>query len=189
MNLPVQNWQFTVDDFHRMVEVGILREDDRVELLQGVIFRMSPIGSRHNACIARINSQLQRLLGDSAILMIQSSFRLAGDSEPQPDVLILRPREDFYEDSLPTPVDVYLLIEVADSTVEFDRNVKLPLYAKAGVVEYWLVDLPSGQIETYCDPVGNAYQTTASYDLDDGLSPLSFPQLSIRVDEIIRERK
>src|SRR5262245_45106043 len=100
MNYIVQHWPFSVDDFHRMVETGILREDARVELLQGDIVRMSPIGSRHNSCIARINRRLLPLLGDAAILMIQSSFRLADDSEPQPDVLLLRPREDFYHDSL-----------------------------------------------------------------------------------------
>jgi Uma2 family endonuclease len=150
--------RFTVWEYHRLAEVGILREDDRVELLEGEIFEMSPISSRHASCVTRLNHLLQDQAKGRAIVSVQNPIRLSDYSEPQPDVALLVPRTDFYRDALPTPRDVLLVIEVCETSGEFDRHVKLPLYAKAGIPEVWIVDLSREQIEVYRDPKPEGYQ-------------------------------
>jgi len=141
-----------------LAEAGILREDDRVELLEGEIFEMSPISSRHASCVTRLNHLLQDRAKGRAIVNVQNPIRLSDYSEPQPDVALLVPRTDFYRDALPTPRDVLLVIEVCETSGEFDRRVKLPLYAKAGIPEVWIVDLSREQIEVHRDPKLEGYQ-------------------------------
>jgi len=150
--------RFTVGEYHRLAEAGILREDDRVELLEGEIFEMSPINSRHASCVTRLNHLLQDRAKGRAIVNVQNPIRLSDYSEPQPDVALLVPRTDFYRDALPTPRDVLLVIEVCETSGEFDRRVKLPLYAKAGIPEVWIVDLSREQIEVHRDPKLEGYQ-------------------------------
>jgi Uma2 family endonuclease len=150
--------RFTVGEYHRLAEAGILREDDRVELLEGEIFEMSPISSRHASCVTRLNHLLQDRAKGRAIVNVQNPIRLSDYSEPQPDVALLVPRTDFYRDALPTPRDVLLVIEVCETSGEFDRHVKLPLYAKAGIPEVWIVDLSREQIEVHRDPKAEGYQ-------------------------------
>jgi Uma2 family endonuclease len=122
MALPVSTYRFTVDDFHRMGEAGIFSEDDRVELLDGEIIEMTPIGSRHAACVDRLNRLLTSRLGTAAIVRIQSPVRLDDRSEPQPDITVLQSRTDFYEQAHPGPQDILLLIEVMDRSGELDRR-------------------------------------------------------------------
>ncbi|MFL5539550.1 MAG: Uma2 family endonuclease, partial [Longimicrobiaceae bacterium] len=114
--------RFTVDEFHRMGEVGIFSEDDRVELINGEIVEMTPIGSQHAACVRKLDRWLQRLMGDEALVSAQLPILLGHDGEPIPDVTVLRPRSDGYSESHPTPADTLLVVEVADSSVMFDRN-------------------------------------------------------------------
>ncbi|HEY7911893.1 MAG TPA: Uma2 family endonuclease, partial [Blastocatellia bacterium] len=118
MSVQVEKWVFTVDEYHRMSEAGILTEADRVELIEGEIIKMSPIGKQHAACVKRLNAILSRKVGDAAIISVQDPIRLDDYSEPEPDVALLRPRDDFYSGELPGAEDVFLIIEVADTSVE-----------------------------------------------------------------------
>ncbi len=147
--------RFTVHDYHRMAEAGILHEDDRVELIGGEILEMSPIGGRHAACVREINHLLSRQLGDELRVDVQSPVGLDEQEEPQPDLAVIRARN--YGRSLPTLEDVLLLIEVADTSLAYDRDVKLPLYARSGIAEVWLVDLNGGTIERHTQPSEHGY--------------------------------
>src|SRR5579864_80724 len=135
-----RHWKFTAEQYQRMGETGILHEDDHVELLEGELYAMSPIGSWHNSCVNRFNWLLSAGIGDRGIVQVQGSFRLSSDGEPEPDVLVLRFRSDFYRDALPGPEDVLLLVEVADTSLAYDRDFKLPLYARAGIPDVWLLN-------------------------------------------------
>ncbi len=143
---------FTLDEFERMVEAGILTENDRVELVEGDIVEMAAKGSHHAACVTRINVLLIRHPGQSAVVRIQDPVRVSGSSELEPDVALVRSRNDLYADSHPGPNDVLLLVEVSDTTLVYDRGVKLALYAKAGIKEVWIVSLPDEVIEVYARP-------------------------------------
>lgn len=156
MALEIAKHVFTVIDFERMAETGILSEDDRLELIEGEIIEMSPIGSRHAACVDRF-TELIVGLRLNVIVRVQSSIQLDDYSQPQPDLALLRRRDDFYSDSLPRPGDVLLVIEVADTTLNYDCFVKLPLYARAGIPEAWLANLPADRIEMYAEPLNGAY--------------------------------
>ncbi|HEX8491977.1 MAG TPA: Uma2 family endonuclease [Pyrinomonadaceae bacterium] len=163
MSRQLAKYWISVDEYERMGEAGILRPDARLELLEGEIYEMSPIGSRHAACVKFLSNLLSRQLGDKLIVSTQDPIRLDAFSEPQPDVALLRWRDDFYRHAHPQPADVLLVIEVADTTLESDRRYKLPLYAKAGIVEAWLVNLPEESIELYAEPADGAYQFTKEF--------------------------
>jgi Uma2 family endonuclease len=152
----VTRWRFTVHDYHRMGEAGILHEDDRVELIEGEVVEMAAIGTRHFTCVNRLNRLLVMSVGDAAIVSVQNPVRLDEHTEPQPDLTVIRPRD--YSESLPVPEDVLLLIEVSDTILAYDRGVKLPLYARAGIGEVWIVNLPTETIEQYTDPSGDSYR-------------------------------
>lgn len=143
-----KHW-ITVDEYERMGEAGIWTKDSRLELLEGEIYEISPIGSHHAACVSFLGNHLNRQLGDRLIIRTQNPIRLDDFSEPQPDIALLRWRDDFYRHAHPVPADALLVIEVADTTVDSDRRVKIPLYAKAAIKEVWLVNLPAEQIEIY----------------------------------------
>lgn len=144
---------FTVDDYHRMGEAGILSADERTELIEGVVVTMSPIGSPHFAAVLRLERLLRDAVGGRAVVSVQGPVRLPPRSEPQPDVALLRPSPDQYETALPGPADVFLLAEVSDSTLARDRDVKAPLYARHGIAEYWIVDLQARTVLVHRDPV------------------------------------
>ena len=148
---------FTIDDYHKMIDVGILHEDDRVELMNGEIQTMSPIDSVHAANVNRLNRLLTRLIDEQAIVSIQNPLELNDYSEPQPDLVLLRWRDDFYEEHHPTPEDTLLVIEVANTSATFDRTTKLPRYAAAGIPEVWIVNLKQHVIEQYTQPDGDEY--------------------------------
>lgn len=173
---------FTVSEYHRMAEVGILKEDDRVELIEGEIIQMSPIGSRHAACVNRLNSILNQQSGEAFIVSVQNSLIVDDYSEPEPDVALLRPKADFYRDEHPHPSDVILLIEVADSTLEFDRGIKLPLYARNNVPAVMLVNLPAGLIELHSEPMASQCRTTRVFRSGE---LFSFPGISFLVDSVL----
>ncbi|MBI2901068.1 MAG: Uma2 family endonuclease [Planctomycetes bacterium] len=177
--------RFTVEDYEKMVRAGVLTEDDRVELIEGEIVEMSPIGERHAACVKRVNRLLTRLLGERAIVSVQDPVCLGNDSEPEPDIAILRPRADFYVSGHPRARDILLIIEVADTTRKKDREVKIPLYARAGVMESWLVDLEARRIEVFRKPSARGYLDRSKVRAGGRISPAAFPDIEIPAGEIL----
>jgi Uma2 family endonuclease len=176
---------FTVAEYYRMAEAGILSEDDRVELIEGEIVEMSPISSRHASCVARSSKLLTRTVGDEAFVWVQNPIHLSGFSEPEPDLALLRPRDDFYAESHPTPDDVLLIIEVAETSQRYDRDVKLPLYARYGIPEFWLVDLMEKAIYVYRQPSGGTYREVQRLQRGESLAPQMLPELTLSVDAIM----
>jgi Uma2 family endonuclease len=185
ISVKVTRRSFTVAEYERMGQFGIFSKDERVELVCGEIIDMSPIGERHAACVARLTQAIALLIQRRAILWVQNPIRLNDHSEPQPDTAVLKPRADFYGQSLPAPEDVLLLIEVSDTTLEYDRQIKLPLYARAGVAEVWIVNLTDEQIETYRDPSGGAYQANASVRRGEEVEARTVASLRLGVAEIL----
>ena len=186
MAVTLQRRRFTLDEYHRMGEAGILGEDDRVELIEGEIVVMSPIGSRHAGAVARASHFFTTRLGGRAIVWPQNPVILrALTSEPQPDVVLLAPRADFYASSLPEPSDVLLLVEVADSSLLYDRRTKAPLYARAGVPEMWLLNLEADRVEVFRRPTARRYADVRSIGRDERFSPLAFPDLVVTLADLI----
>jgi Uma2 family endonuclease len=177
--------RFTVEDYERMGRAGILREDDRVELIDGEIVDMPPIGSGHAGCVKWLANALARSVGGSAIVAVQDPLRLGEHSQPQPDVLLLRWRDDHYRRAHPMAGDVLLLVEVAESSAAYDRQVKVPLYARHGVTEVWLVDLEAGTVEVYRRPQGDGYGEVRVLGRGERVSPSAFPALELAVDDIL----
>jgi len=184
MTIDVRRRAWTTDEYHRMGETGLLGEDDRVELIEGEILEMSPIGARHNRVVNKLNALLVPPLTGRAIVQIQGSFHLSNLSEPQPDVLLLRWRDDFYPE-LPGPQDVLLVVEVADTTLAFDRAVKLPAYARAGIAVAWLVDLIDGSIEVCTGPSGDGYTDSERRIAGDTLAVPGVSDVVVAVADIV----
>jgi Uma2 family endonuclease len=184
MGVQVQRRLFTVEEYHRMAEAGILSEDDRVELIEGELVTMSPIGSRHAACVARLTALLFPVEG-RGILWVQNPIRLGARSEPQPDVTLLRYRPDFYASAHPGPEDVLLVVEVAETSADADRSLKIPLYARYGIPEAWLVDLLEERIEIYRHPTPQGYRSLHIAHRGETVSPALIPSLTVAVDEVL----
>lgn len=176
---------FTVEEFHRMAEGGVFGEDDRLELIAGEIVEMTPIGSRHAACVDRLARELQRQTGETTIVRVQSPIVLGADSEPQPDISVLRYRSDFYRSRHPGPEDVLLVIEVADTSIMIDRGTKLPLYARAGIAEVWIVDLTASAIEVYRRPGPEGYRETKRVSGGGRLESSSLPGFAMPAAELV----
>jgi len=176
---------FTVAEYERMGQVGIFPEDERVELVCGEIIQMSPIGERHAACVDFLAELVTLRLRRSVIVRVQNPIQLDDYSEPQPDISILKRRDDFYRHAHPRPDDVLVVIEVSDTTLEFDRKVKVPLYARAGIPETWLVNLPEECIEVYGDPEGGEYRAVRSYTRGRRLQSHTLPSLRLLVSKVL----
>lgn len=185
--MPVQllRRKFTVKQYHQMAQSGILKEDDWVELLRGEIVEMSPIGRRHAACVRRLIRLFSQRLCDRVLVDAQDPVELDDNSEPQPDIALLRLRDDFYEAGHPQAEDVLLLVEVADTTIEFDREVKIPLYAEAGISEVWVVDINGQCLEVYQQPSSKGYQIIQKYYRGQSLTIQAFSAVSFTVDEVL----
>ncbi|OLE51763.1 MAG: hypothetical protein AUG51_21100 [Acidobacteria bacterium 13_1_20CM_3_53_8] len=175
----------TVDEYEHMGEAGIFHPDDRLELLEGEIYELPYITPPHAACVTYLNMLLHHLFFRMFIISAQHPIRLDDFSEPQPDVALLRWRDDFYRHAHPTPEDVLLVIEVADSTVESDRSYKIPLYAKAGITESWLVNLLEEQIELFAMPANGVYQTGRTFKRGDAAQSYTIPDLSVSVSDLL----
>jgi Uma2 family endonuclease len=185
MPVDVQKHLFTVREFHRMAQSGVFSEDDRVELLAGEILEMTPIGSRHAGCVNYLNHMLAAQLGSSVIVSVQNPLVLDDSSEPQPDLLLLRPRPDFYRGGHPTPDAVRIVIEVVDTSEDFDRRVKLPRYAQAGIPEAWLIVLSGAAVDVYNDPSPDGYHTHRRFESGERVTSRLFPALSVAVSELV----
>ncbi len=147
-----------VEEYYKMAEVGILTEHDRVELIQGEIIEKSPISSKHAAAVNRFSNVLIDLIFDFAIVRVQNPIKINAINEPEPDVVILKYKDDFYAEKHPGPDDIRIVIEVADTTLAYDREIKLPLYASVGIPEFWLVDLAKNEIEVHRSPSVDIYK-------------------------------
>lgn len=176
---------FTVDEYERMIAAGIIHEGERVELIEGEIVKMASMGSLHAGCVRRTQHGFEHWVVGTAIVSVQCPIRLPSRSEPEPDVALLRPRADFYANSHPTPDDILLLIEVAHSSLAPDRRRKIPMYARAGIREVWLVNLDAGVIELYRDPHGSHFRAVTVHRRGDMLTPLDLPDLRIDVSDIL----
>lgn len=183
--LALARRHFTVEEFHRMGETGILTSDDRVELIRGEILQMTPIGSTHSGCVAYLTNTFAARLGGRVIVNPQNPVRLARDTEPQPDLVLLKPRPDFYRLSHPTVHEVLLLVEVADSSIKFDRDVKQPIYAQDGIPEVWIVNLGERRIHVYRDLAQGQYRDIFDVTGTGRLHPLVFPDCELAADEIL----
>ena len=180
--------RFTWEEYHRMAETGILGPEDRVELIEGEIIVMTAIGLRHASCVAELTRRLVPAIGDRALLWPQNPVRLPRDTEPQPDIVLLRPRADRYTTSSATPEDVLLLVEVADTSYRFDRRVKLPLYARAGVAEMWIVDLGHDVVEVYRRPSDTGYAESRRVGQGERVAPAALPDVALLIDDAFLAR-
>jgi len=185
MSVEPRRRLFTVDEYHAMARAGVLGEDDRVELLEGEVVEMTPIGSRHSSCVGRLTHLLSSRVDDRAIVWIQNPLILSDLAEPEPDAALLRPRDDFYAEAHPRPDDLLLLIEVADTSADYDRERKIPLYARSGVPEVWLVDLEAGTVEVYRTPSPEGYRDLHRAGRDEVLGPVKLADLEIEVGAIL----
>lgn len=179
--------RFTVAEYYAMGDAGILFGNDRTELLDGNVIARPPIGDWHAASVKLFANTMPPALQGRAMVAVQDPVRLDENSEPQPDVMLLLWRDDFYGGGHPGPADVLLLIEVSDTTVDYDRNEKLPLYAQAGIPEAWIVNRPAGRIEAHTDPSGNGYTTVRYFGPGETIAPQAFPDIVLEVNRIIRE--
>jgi Uma2 family endonuclease len=176
---------FTVEDYHRMAQAGILREDDRVELLDGEIVTMAPIGSRHQACVDRLTDLLSPQVARRAILRVEGPICLGEHSEPQPDVALLRPRADFYAQGHPRSQDVLLIIEATETSATYDGETKVPLYAGAGIPDVWLIDPSEERIELCRQPSPQGYQQVQRLRRGDYLAPAVLPDVVLAVEAVL----
>ena len=170
----------TVDEYHRMGEAGILTDDDRVELIEGELVAMAPIGSEHAAATNALNRLLVLAVGDRGIVSVGNPVRLTQRSEPQPDFAVLKPR-DGYRTMLPRPEDTVLAVEVANTSLGFDRKVKLPLYARAGIPEVWIVNLAAGEVEVHRSPAAGLYTSVTHCGRSGTLTIEALPDVFIPV--------
>ncbi len=185
MSAAIVHHRFSVDDYEQMIQTGILTENDPVELIRGEIIEKMSIGDEHCACVKRLNHLLSMRVRGLAIVSVQDPIRLA-DSEPEPDIALLRPTSDFYASGKPQADDVLLLAEVADTSIDFDRDVKLPLYAEAGVQEVWIVDLESQSVEVYRQPnAAGKYLNVHTVSGSQQLQVAALPDIALLVSEIL----
>lgn len=185
MTVELRRRRFTVDEYDAMIDAGILTKDDRVELIEGEILQVSPIGSPHAACLSRLTHALVSQTGAAGSVRIQSPLRLSDLSEPEPDVALVRPRADFYAERHPRPEDTLLLVEVSHTTLGYDRGTKLPLYAAAGIPEVWIVDVDGGVVEVYREPSGRRYAAVERAGPGDVLRPEGLPDVAVAVEDVL----
>lgn len=179
-------WRFTIDDYHRMAEAGILDECARTELIDGQIVQMSAIGSKHVGCVNSLTALLtEQLPRGAAVVSVQNPIDIVPRHEPEPDIVVARYREDYYRDAVPTPEDVLLVIEVADSSLGFDRGTKLPVYAAAGIAETWLVDIPGAAVERHTDPAEGRYRLIVRAERGQVLESTVMPHVKLAVADVL----
>ena len=182
--VAVSRRRFTVDEYCAMADAGILGEEERIELLDGEIITMAPIGKPHADGTDRLGGDLTYRLYGRARVRVQGPVQLNDDGLLQPDIAVLRLRDDYHREQ-PTPADVLLVIEVSDSSLEYDRDVKLPRYAAAGIPEVWIANVPARQVEAFHDPVDGVYQSSRIVPAEGKLSPRAFPDVVLTVGDFL----
>jgi Uma2 family endonuclease len=178
----------SIHDYHRMVEAGVLAADERVELIAGQLYKMAAKGTAHSAAMTRIERVLKACLGDRVLLRFQDPIQLDDYSEPEPDVAVVHVDPLDYEDHHPTPGEVYLVIEVADSTLKRDRELKAPAYAQSGIQDYWILDVNQHQLYVFRSPTSTGYAIETVLSEADVISPLSFSECQIAVEDMLRSQ-
>jgi Uma2 family endonuclease len=187
MAVEIAHHRFNLAEYDAMIRHGILTTNDRVQLIAGEIVEMPPIGDPHKGCVTYLDHLFIARLGNLVTtVMCQQPIAIPPDSEPEPDVMLLKPRADFYSRRHVEPEDVLLLIEVSDTTLRLDRLVKVPIYAKAGIAETWIVDLNGGTIETYGEPSRDGYASCRVAKGSDTVAPAAFPDCSLQVAELFK---
>ncbi len=176
---------FTVSDYHKMIDAGVFAGNSDFELIEGEILKKMTVGDYHISCVNRLNRIFTRNCGDEVIISIQNPIIISEISEPEPDLTILRFQEDFYASGKAGAEDVLLLIEVSDSTVKYDKDVKIPLYAEAEVSEVWLINLPKQIIEVYSQPNKGKYKTVEKIKKNQTIAPKFMTDLKIKVTDIL----
>ena len=185
MALQLVRRRFTVDEYYRMAEIGILHEDDRIELLDGEIVEMPPNSPAQAGCATALIVLFAPRMGTAFIPSVHHPVRLDEYNEPAPDFALLQPRRDHYRRNHPGPADVLLIVEVGAPSAALDRRIKLPLYARFGIPEVWLVDLARETVRAYRDPAPTGYRTARTYRRGERLAPLAIPDLQLAVAEIV----
>ena len=180
-----QRYRLSTEQYNRLVELGVVPEGTRVELLDGELIEMPAQGNRHLSCLRRLIGLVQQTGIPPGTLLVQMPLQIAWDAEPEPDLVVLRPPASQYDVRPPAADDVLLLIEVADSSRDYDRDRKVPRYAAAGIPEVWLVDLPDGVVRVYREPDGGAYRVVQVLRRGDIARPLALPGAEIAVDHIL----
>lgn len=185
MSVTLTRHRFTVEEYNELIDFGVLGENDRVEFIRGEVIDKMPIGELHLFCVNQLNRILNRQVGEDAIVSVQNPIRL-DDSEPEPDVALLKPRDDSYRSGKPTANDVLLVIEVADTSLEIDREIKHKLYAESGISEYWIVNLLDGCVEVYRrgTPTGD-FQAAQVFGAGQTLSVVALPNCSVDVSQLL----
>ena len=184
--LTLPRRKLSVDEYHKIGLAGVFNEDDRIELIEGEMIEMAPIGSRHLSKVNRLSRILGREIGDEAIVSTQNPISLPPDNEPLPDIALLKSRIDDYESAVPTAEDVLLLIEIADTTLTYDRDVKIALYARYGIAEVWLVDLQNETLSIYLDPSPKGYKKLLNPAKNETISPLLLPEANVSLSDVWR---
>ncbi len=177
--------RFTSAEYHRMIEAGVFADNDRVELIEGEVLQMAAKSLRHVAGVRRVNKVLSKLLGDAVFIFTQDPIQIGSLSEPEPDVVVAVPSATDYEDHHPTPPEILLIVEVAETSVQVDRQRKLPLYAQAGIRQYCILNLRGGELEDYRDPAPEGYRSKQTYTLKQSFNLVAFPKVKIKVAELI----
>jgi len=180
IKISIPTYNFSVEAYHKLVDVGILKEDDKVELIEGQIVIISPIKSHHASCVDRLGDILKQRFGKRAIIRSQNPIVLGTHSEPEPDLAVVHYKEDYYENAHPKPKEVFIAIEISQSTESYDRTIKIPLYAKYGIPEVWLVNLNKKVIEVYQRPKKNTYTSTTIYSLKDKIQSGFIKPLAVK---------
>jgi Uma2 family endonuclease len=189
MSVAMNDWiprhRITVDEYYRMAEVGILPPDARVELIEGEIIDMAPIGTGHGGTVIQLTDLLQDAARGRAHVLVQLVVRLSDISEPQPDFALVKPRTDFYKKQHPGPADTFLIIEVSESSLRYDVQVKAPLYARHGVPEYWIIDLKGRQVRFFRSPESGQYADVTSTDAPGVVAPAALPDVQIDLTHVL----
>jgi Uma2 family endonuclease len=185
MSLSLITRKFTVEEYEKMATEGIIKPDEKVELIRGEIIKMSPMGTRHASSVDRLIQLFYQKLGHKIILRVQNPIRLNNNSQPEPDLSLLIPRPDFYVAAHPCPEDIYLIIEVSDSTLDYDRYTKIPLYAEANIKEVWIVNLKEECLEVYRHPLNGSYQAMQKYSINERVFMTSFHDIEFTIAEIL----
>lgn len=185
MSVAPARYTFSVEEWHQMGEAGLFHENPRVELLDGEVIQMSPIGNRHLACVNRLNRLLVVAVGDQAIVSVQNPVRLGDYSEPQPDLTLLLPRADFYAGATPGARDTLLLVEVSDTSLAWDRDKKAPRYAAAGIPTVWIVNLAADEVLVLSGPGAVGYRDLHHAQRGETLEVAGLPGVAVNVDDML----
>lgn len=177
--------KITVNEFQLMAKTGILDEKERLELMEGEIITMTPIGDNHARCVLFLTNFFAKKLIGKVMINVQNPLQLDTISQSQPDITLLRPRSDYYQSKSINPDDILLLIEVADSSIKYDRQIKAPFYAKHGISELWIINLENQTVEIYRDPQSDGYKDCHTFHPGDKIAPKAFPAFSMSVKDIL----